>query len=189
MISGQLTTVVDARVGVVFDFLSDLRNADEWLHGVTNMKLIGDREGGLGSRYLGTLKVGPKQFHSVIEVIGWEPNRLFATTTRSGFVSTSMWHTRALTSGRTEVSVDVVWHLPGGIAGRALAKLIEPIAKVAMAKSTEDLKRCVEQMAVVRTLLTAESAPGGVRCAESTLNFGLTPAATRYHAAQGFESP
>lgn len=137
------SSVVSAPRGFVFEYLSDLRHAGEWVLGVEELEVVGAKEKGLGTVYRGSIRLGTKVLHSEVGVTAWSDQEMIAMESVSGFANQSVWH--FFDRGEeTEVVADVDYQLPGGIAGRALGHVIEPIVTAAVKHSERKIREVVQ---------------------------------------------
>lgn len=137
----QNHSVVAVPAEFAFGYTADFRNAATWMFGITRLEVVGDIELGLGAVYEGSIKLGPKTLHSTTEVTVFEPGHAVGTESTAGFVNRSTWRFQALGDNRTEILADLEYELPGGLAGRALGRVIEPFVHVAVKHSDEALSR------------------------------------------------
>ncbi|MBJ8340025.1 SRPBCC family protein [Antrihabitans sp. YC3-6] len=127
-----------------FDYMSDLRNGGEWIFGITKLEVVGEPVYGLGTVYDGGMKLGPKTLHSVIKVVEFERPGSYRTDYVSGFELRTNWKINELGPEQCEVVVDINYELPGGIAGKALGKIIEPFVAIAIRHSDATVKKKLE---------------------------------------------
>lgn len=140
MVDIHHTSTANAPVAVMFEYMDDYRTVPKWMFGMSKLEPIGDKERGLGAVLEGSMKLGPKTLHSTVEVTQWEQNKVLAMKSIKGFVNRSTWHFTPVDDETTELTVDFTYELPGGMAGRALGKVIEPFVSIAI-KHTESLLR------------------------------------------------
>src|SRR5947207_13725114 len=133
-----------APLGVTFAFLDDYRNATKWMFGLAQFVPNGDQDQGLGAKYDGKFQVKPVSLHSTILITEWEQDALIAFKSISGFRNESRWRFEALGPEETKVIVDFEYWLPGGIAGKALGKALEPIVALSVRHSDHELRKCVQ---------------------------------------------
>ena len=133
-----------APLEVAFAYTADYRNVPDWLYGISKFEPVGDLDYGLGAVFDGSMNLGAT-LHSRIEVNEFEENRLIGFDSIKGFKNSSRWTFSALDAGRSRVVADVSYELPGGIAGKALGKVIEPFVKIAVRHSSAALQKCVEE--------------------------------------------
>lgn len=134
-----------APVDVAFGYVDDYRNATKWMFGLAEFAPEGDKDHGLGAVFNGTFQVKPVKLHSTVECTGWAQDELIAFTSVKGFKNTSVWRFVADGPDRTTVLVHFNYELPGGIAGRALGKVLEPIVGVSVRHSDEALRKQIEE--------------------------------------------
>lgn len=145
MIHVRHTAVAAAPVGEVFTHIDDYRNVPDWMFGVTRFDPVGDLARGLGARFDVAMQVGPKTLRAMVEVTEWERDRVITLSSVSGIGSCSSWLFSPVGDDRTELSVDFGYELPGGLAGRALGKIIEPVVGTAIRQTEANLRRQVER--------------------------------------------
>lgn len=131
---------------VAFDYLSDYTHTAEWLYGLTRLEPMTEQTTGVGAKFDGTLKLGAS-LSSQLEVVEFEDGRLFTLDSFKGIKNTSRW--RVTPTGDSTCTLQATWEydLGGGIAGKALGKVVEPVVKIAAKHSTESLKKAVEAQA------------------------------------------
>ncbi|RDI68367.1 SRPBCC family protein [Nocardia pseudobrasiliensis] len=135
----------DVPLGFAFAYASDLRNAPEWLFGITRIDVLGDIPVGVGAVYDGTMKLGPITLHSTVRIVEWEQNSYACAESIAGFETRSTWRLRAVEDGTTEVVVDIDYELPGGFAGKALGHALEPFVQIAAQRSEAALRAVLER--------------------------------------------
>jgi len=132
------TTVCNAPRAKVFAYVDDYRNVPEWLFGISRFEPTTDQVRGLGAVFEGSIHVGTT-LHSTVEVKAYEEGRMFEFDSVKGFKNSSRWTFEDIDAETTRISADVSYELPGGLAGKALGRLIEPFVKVTVKKSGESL--------------------------------------------------
>lgn len=133
-------------VDLAFAHIDDYRNVPDWMFGITRFDPVGDCDQGLGARYDAAMQLGPKTMTSTVEVTEWERERIITLTSVAGFGTQSSWMFTPVGGDRTELSVDFGYQLPGGLAGRALGKLIEPFVVTAIRQTEANLRRQIEAL-------------------------------------------
>lgn len=126
-----------------FDYVTDFSLMPEWLYGIQEIRCVNNVPSGVGARYEGSIKVGAT-LRSSIEVTAQEPNRLLATESRAGITNQTSWLFRELAEELTEIHMTIDYELPGGIAGRVLAKAIEPFISTSVTSTERNLKSNLE---------------------------------------------
>ena len=139
----RVESTFQAPLEVAFAYTADYRNVPEWLYGISKFEPVGEKDYGLGSVFDGSMHLGAT-LHSRIEVNEFEENRLIGFDSIKGFKNSSRWTFSALDANRSTVVADVSYELPGGIAGKALGKVIEPFVKIAVKHSSAALQKAVE---------------------------------------------
>jgi uncharacterized membrane protein len=133
-----------APLEVAFAYCDDYRNATDWMFGLQKFVPAGDKEHGLGATFDGTFSVKPVKLHSTIEVTEWEENAVIAFKSIKGFANESTWHFYADGPTRTKVKVDFSYYLPGGLAGKALGRALEPLVALSVRHSDAALRKNIE---------------------------------------------
>ncbi|MEV0296668.1 SRPBCC family protein [Nocardia sp. NPDC050710] len=122
-----------------FRYVNDYRNLPHFLHGIQSFTPVGEQTEGIGASFDGHIKLGPASLHSRVEVIRWEENFAIGIKSIKGFEidSTFLFHPR----GEDQCTVDAIvdYRVPGGLAGRALGKTIEPFVKITVKFTTDNL--------------------------------------------------
>lgn len=139
----QVESTFQAPLEVAFAYTADYRNVPDWLYGISRFEPVGDKDYGLGAVFDGSMNLGAT-LHSRIEVNEFEENRLIGFDSIKGFKNSSRWTFSAVDAKRSKVVADVSYELPGGIAGKALGKVIEPFVKIAVKHSSAALQKAVE---------------------------------------------
>jgi len=136
-----------APVEVAFAYLDDFRNATDWMFGLSKFTPAGDQDQGLGAVFDGTFAVKPVKLSSTIKITEWKQNEVIAFESVKGFRNWSTWRFLADGPDRTTIKVVFSYELPGGLAGRALGKALEPIVSLSVRHSDEALRREIEKRA------------------------------------------
>jgi uncharacterized membrane protein len=133
-----------APVDVAFAYVDDYRNATDWMFGLARFEAAGEQVQGKGAVFDATFSVKPVKLHSTIEVTEWEQDGLIAFESVKGFRNWSRWQFTADGPSRTTISVVFSYELPGGLAGKALGRVLEPIVMLSLKHSDEALRREIE---------------------------------------------
>jgi len=136
----HIETDCDAPLEKVFAYVTDYRNVHEWLYGISKFVPITELDRGLGATFEGTINLGAS-LHSTVETTAFEEGKFFELDSIKGFKVTTRWSFEAIDAKKTRISADVTYSLPGGIAGKALGKVIEPFVKIAIRHSSEHLAK------------------------------------------------
>lgn len=133
-----------APLEVAFAYVDDYRNATDWMFGLARFEPVGDKDQGLGAVFDGTFQVKPVKLHSTVKVTDWEQDKLIAFESVKGFRNWSTWTFTADGPEQTKVSVTFSYELPGGLAGKALGKALEPIVAISVRHSDQALRQRIE---------------------------------------------
>jgi uncharacterized membrane protein len=130
----------EAPLDVAFAYLDDYRNATEWMFGLAKFEPVGGKDHGLGATFDGTFHVTPVKLHSTIEVTGWEQDKVIAFESIKGFRNWSTWSFVSTGPTSTTVQVKFSYEMPGGLAGRAMGRALEPIVAMSVRHSDHALR-------------------------------------------------
>lgn len=128
----------------VFAYVDDPANVPRWMFGVTEFEPQGTRDRGLGAVYDAVMKIGPKALRSTLEVTQWTEGEELILSSIDGFDVTTRWRFADGDDGSTVVDVHFDYNLPGGLAGRALGALIEPVVGQAVRQTEAALRDALE---------------------------------------------
>jgi uncharacterized membrane protein len=136
--------VCEAPLRVAFAYVDDYRNATSWMFGLDKFAPVGTDDHGLGAVFDATFQVRPVKLHSTIEVTSWEQDAVIAFNSIKGFRNKSTWRFTADGESRTNVDVVFSYELPGGLAGRALGRALEPVVALSVRHSDVALRKNIE---------------------------------------------
>lgn len=141
------STTIDADVTTVFDFVSDYRTATGYSRDLKKWEPVTEVTDDVGAQFDAVLQLGPKGFESRVEIDSRTAPEEFGWSSISGFVHSGRYTFTALDGGRTEVRFVFDYTLPGGLAGRMLARTTEPLLRASLAGNLSTLKKQVEERA------------------------------------------
>lgn len=139
-------STANAPARLVFEYVDDYRTVPDWMFGISQFEPVGDQDRGVGAVFDGAIMLGPTTLRSTVKCIEWEQDTFVAVTSIRGFVNSSAWTFTPLGDDRTQLSVDFHYELPGGLAGKALGRVIEPFISIAIRHSETALRAKVEQL-------------------------------------------
>lgn len=144
---GQINISATAAVplSVAFAYVDDYRYVPEWMFGISKFSPITAQESGLGAEYDTVMNLGPKALRSKVRVTDWAEDTVIELTSYEGMVNSSRWEFRAVDDAHTELTVDFRYEFGGGLAGKALAKIVEPLVGEAMRQTEKDLRAKAEE--------------------------------------------
>lgn len=147
---GHIHRVAVARVVAAagFAYVDDYRNVPEWMFGVTRFDPIGDQVQGLGATFDVTMQLGPKALNSRVRITEWERDTVIRLQSIDGIANSSTWQFAPTSGGDTTLTVDFDYALPGGLLGKALSVVVDPIVGTAIAHTESTLRRKVEALDV-----------------------------------------
>ncbi|EGD56970.1 SRPBCC family protein [Gordonia neofelifaecis] len=138
------TVTTEAPRDRVFAYVDDYRHVPSWMFGVTKFTPVTEQTSGLGATYEASMKIGPKNLKSTLRVTEWVENETVVLTSIAGFDVQTGWRFADGDDGRTVVDAYFDYRLPGGLAGRALGAIIEPVVGQAVKQTESALRAAVE---------------------------------------------
>lgn len=140
----HVESTIAAPVEFAFDYVADFRNGSEWVFGVSKLEIVGELQHGLGTVFDGAIKLGPTTLRAQSKIVRWERPHVVGFESIKGFVNRSTWTLNDPGDGTTELVGDIVYEVPGGLAGRALGKAIAPFVGIALRQSEKALREVLE---------------------------------------------
>ena len=133
-----------APIDVAFAYLDDYRNATDWMFGLAHFEPTGEQDQGLGAVFDGTFQVKPVKLASTIRVTEWEQDKVIAFESIKGFRNWSTWRFEPVGPAETKVIVKFSYEMPGGLAGKAMGRVLETIVAMSVRHSDVALRREIE---------------------------------------------
>lgn len=137
-------TSCHAPVGAAFAYLDDYRNVPKWMFGVSRFDPVGQATHGLGAVFDGAFAVRPVKLSARVRITEWEQDRLIVLTSVTGFANSSRWQFSADGPDRSTLHIVFAYELPGGLAGRALAKVLGPVLTLSLRHTDDNLRKQIE---------------------------------------------
>ena len=135
-----------APVEVAFGYVADHANIARWVHGVERFDPVGEQVAGVGAVFDVTAHYGLR-LHTRIRAVEWVEDRLIAMESVTGIAVTTRFGFEPAGAGRTTVTAEVDYTLPGGLAGRAMAAVMTPVVRQAVDHAQQRLVLEVERAA------------------------------------------
>jgi uncharacterized membrane protein len=139
------TERIAAPAEVVFAYVDDHRNTTKYMKDLTKWAPVGSTTHGKGAKFQVAMKAGPMTLSSVVDITTWTENRAIGWTSLEGFKQTGRWSFKKDGDG-SEATFDMEYELPGGIAGRMLSRVAEPIVRGNIEQSVRKLRSQVEKL-------------------------------------------
>ncbi|SHG25882.1 Polyketide cyclase / dehydrase and lipid transport [Jatrophihabitans endophyticus] len=138
--------IAEAPVAVAFAYIDDPAHVPTWMFGVERFEVRDPATPrGLGAVFDATFHVKPVKLASRVEITQWEQDRLIALTSIKGFSNSSVWRFEPDGPDRTKISVEFSYDLPGGIAGKALGRAVEPVVAMSVRHSDAALRKHIAE--------------------------------------------
>ncbi|MGN6607877.1 MAG: SRPBCC family protein [Jatrophihabitans sp.] len=134
-----------APLSVAFAYIDDYRTTPQWMFGLADFRPVGAKDQGLDAVFEGTFQVKPVKLSSTVQITAWEQDALIRMESIKGFVNRSTWRFEKLSDTETKIVVDFTYELPGGLAGKALGKALEPIVALSIRHSDAALRKHIEE--------------------------------------------
>ncbi|MFW0790387.1 SRPBCC family protein [Gordonia sp. CPCC 205333] len=139
--------VASAPRELAFAHVNNYKSVPTWMFGVTKFTPLTDQTEGLDSTFDAVMKIGPKSLHSTLKTTEWVENELIKLESVDGISAATTWRFADAEGGGTAVDVEFTYNLPGGLAGRALAAIVEPVVGQAIRSTETTLTKQVESAA------------------------------------------
>jgi uncharacterized membrane protein len=136
----HVTAECAAPVEQVFDYIADYRTTPDWFYGVKSWEPVTEETRGVGARFEAAVSLG-LTIRSTVELQEYVENELMVINAVEGFPNRSRWRFSPSATGgpgTTTVQCEFSYEFPGGIAGKAMAKVVEPVVKIAVAHATKE---------------------------------------------------
>jgi uncharacterized membrane protein len=124
-----------------FAYVDDYRTVPKWMFGIRSFRPVGDVNRGLGATYAAEMQIGPKTLRSTLRVTEWIEGTSLTLSSVEGFSTTSTWSFADTEDGGTQLRVRFEYAFPGGLAGRALGAVVEPVVGQAIRYTETSLRK------------------------------------------------
>jgi uncharacterized membrane protein len=135
---------IAAPVDAVFDYVDEHSNTTKYMKDLTKWAPVGANSHGKGAKFAVAMKAGPMTLSSVVDITTWTQNSAIGWTSIEGFKQKGKWTFKAHGEG-THATFDMEYELPGGIAGRMVSRVAEPIVRGNIEQSVRNLRSQVER--------------------------------------------
>lgn len=135
------SAVADVPRADAFAYVDEYRTVPKWMFGIRSFEPVGDVVHGLGATYAAEMQIGPKVLRSTVRVTSWTENESLTLSSVEGFSTTSTWSFADTEDGGTRLDVEFAYRFPGGLAGRALGAVVEPVVGQAIRHTESSLRR------------------------------------------------
>lgn len=133
------STIIEAPIETVFDYVSDVDNRMEWQEALKKVERLTPKPDGVGTHWKETFIYGKKPQIADMRYAAFERPHIFtediATDKATGVIDVKF----AEKGKQTELSVDVTMNWKGGL--RLLAPLLNSMFKKAIAKDFGDINK------------------------------------------------
>ena len=136
---------IAAPVEQVFAYVDDYTNTTKYMRDLSKWQPSGTKVHGKGAEFEVAMKAGPMTLDSAVEITTWAENKAIGWVSRKGFKQNGEWKFAARADG-CEVTFDMDYEFPGGIAGRMVSKAAEPVVRMNIEKSVDTLKAQTEAL-------------------------------------------
>lgn len=135
------TATADVPRSHAFAYVDDFSTVPRWMFGIKSFRPVGDIDHGLGAIYAAEMQIGPKTLRSTLRVTEWIQDESLTLASVEGFSTVSTWSFADGDDGQTILDVHFSYTFPGGLAGRALGALVEPVVGQAIRHTETSLRR------------------------------------------------
>ena len=145
-----ISDTIAAPVATVFAYVDDHRNTTKYMKELVKWQPTTGVTHGKGAKFAVGMKAGPTTLSSVVDINAWAENKTIAWTSLEGFKQTGKWSFKAK-GDQTDVTFDMDYEFGGGIAGRMLGRVAEPIVRSNLEASVRNLKAQTEKLVKPRS--------------------------------------
>lgn len=146
MIHIRHAAVAAVSLDTAFAYIDNYENVPDWMFGISEFRPTSEFVQGLGATFDTGMQIGPTHLRSRVEITDWVENDTITVSSLDGVANSSTWKFRSIDDDHTELSVDFAYRLPGGLAGKALEKIVEPFAESAVKNTEDTLRRNLENL-------------------------------------------
>ncbi|WP_431963058.1 SRPBCC family protein [Nocardia sp. bgisy134] len=129
-----------APVDFAFAYVADYRNVPKWLFGIRHYTPVGEQTSGAGAVFDTTVQLGPTTLNLRVEIVEWEDGAKISLHAIKGIEGTVRWGFESVGEDSTKIDVVVDYRVPGGLAGRALDKIIQAFVGPAIRHTEKSLR-------------------------------------------------
>ncbi|GAA5093019.1 SRPBCC family protein [Nocardia iowensis] len=133
-----------APVDYAFTYVEDYRNVPEWMYGIRHFTPVGEQTSGVGSVFDTALHLGPTTLHLRTDTIEWMAGSRVTMRAIKGIEGTIRWDFASLGPETTKVTATADYRVPGGLAGRALDRVIQAFMGPAIRHTEKHLREKIE---------------------------------------------
>ena len=144
----ERTTVIDAPIETVFNYVDDPMNIPEVTPGVERVEVLQRTDERIGDSIRLIYSALKIDFPMTLVRTSYEPPRTLGWRLEGAMSGTLGWHLREVGPGRTEAGLRVEYEVKGGAVGRAFDSLVlERLNDKNAERLLENLKARVESIA------------------------------------------
>lgn len=133
-----------APVGFAFTYVADYRNVPTWMFGIRHFTPAGEQTSGVGAVFDTALHLGPTTLHLRADTTEWVDGSRVTMRAIKGIEGTIRWDFQSLGEDVTKVSATADYRVPGGLAGRALDRVIQAFIGPAIRHTEKQLREKIE---------------------------------------------
>jgi len=135
---------IDASCEEIWDIVTDPAKLPAFGDGITRWDPEGDKDRGLGARYIMRMKAGSAEVGGLVEVVEWHENEDMAWNSVTGIDQRGRWRLRSEPDGSTKVTLRLAYQAPGGLLGIVSDRVSAPTVRGHLRRTLENLKALIE---------------------------------------------
>ena len=135
---------VAAPVEFAFAYLSNYRNAPDWMWGLTRLTALTEVTHGVGAVFDTDVRLGSAPL--LIEAVEWVDNQVVSFKAIRGLEGTATWRFEPAGAKRCRITTDVEYRVGRGLAGRALDRLIKAFTAPAVRHTDKQVRVNIEAL-------------------------------------------
>ncbi|PXX70955.1 polyketide cyclase/dehydrase/lipid transport protein [Nocardia tenerifensis] len=133
-----------APVGFAFAYVADYRNVPKWMFGIRHFTPVGEQTSGLGAVFDTALHLGPTTLQLRSDITEWVDDSRVTIRAIRGIEGAIRWDFAAVHARLTEITATADYRVPGGLAGRALDRVIQAFIGPAVRHTEKNLREKIE---------------------------------------------
>ncbi|QIS10659.1 SRPBCC family protein [Nocardia arthritidis] len=133
-----------APVDFAFDYVEDYRNVPKWMFGIKHFTPLTEQTTGVGARFDTALHLGPTTLHLHAEVIEFVRHEMITLRAVKGIEGTIRWTFAPIDERSMTIGAIADYRVPGGLAGRALDRIIQAFIGPAIRHTEKNLRQQIE---------------------------------------------
>ncbi|MEV0298705.1 SRPBCC family protein [Nocardia sp. NPDC050710] len=138
------SAIGNAPIEFAFTYVADHETVPRWMFGVKHFTPVGEQTSGVGAVFDTALHLGPTTLHLRAEVTEWVEDSVVTLHAIKGIEGTVRWTFAPIDATTTEITAIIDYTVPGGLAGRALDRILQAFIGPAIRHTEKNLRQQIE---------------------------------------------